>query len=184
MPEMADQYQGTAGSIDPVEPAYVLIGRLQKSHGVHGEITLRLMTDFPERIRRGKVIYVGSDFQPNKITGTRWKNDLLLLKLEGFDNPESVRELVGKEVFSAVKDLPPLPAGRYYHHQLIGLRVFEGDEDLGVLAAIMETGANDVYIIDQANGQELLIPAIPEVILKIDLHQKRMNVRLLEGLRG
>jgi 16S rRNA processing protein RimM len=67
---------------------------------------------------------------------------------------------------------------------LIGLRVFEGDEDLGVLAAIMETGANDVYIIDQANGQELLIPAIPEVILKIDLHQKRMNVRLLEGLRG
>ena len=142
------------------------------------------MTDFPERIRRGKVIYVGSDFQPNKITGTRWKNDLLLLKLEGFDNPESVRELVGKDVFSAVKYLPSLPAGKYYHHQLIGMRVFEGDEDLGVLAAIMETGANDVYIIDQADGSELLIPAIPGVILKIDLEQKRMDVHLLEGLRG
>ena len=75
MPEMADQYQDTAGSIGSVEPAYVLIGRLQKSHGVRGEISMRLMTDFPERIRRGKVIYVGSDFQPNKITGTRWKND-------------------------------------------------------------------------------------------------------------
>ncbi len=184
MPDMADQIQNIAGSINPVEPAYVLIGRLQKSHGVRGEITLRLMTDFPERIRRGKVIYVGTEFQPNKITGTRWKNDLLLLKLEGFDNPESVRELVGKDVFSAVKDLPSLPAGKYYHHQLIGMRVFEGDEDLGVLAAIMETGANDVYIIDQADGSELLIPAIPEVILKIDLEQKRMDVHLLEGLRG
>ena len=184
MPDMADQHQDTAGSIDSVEPAYVLIGRLQKSHGVRGEITLRLMTDFPERIRRGKVIYVGSDFQPNKITGTRWKNDLLLLKLEGFDSPESVRELVGKEIFSAVKDLPSLSEGRYYHHQLIGMRVFEGEEDLGVLAAIMETGANEVYIIDQADGQELLIPAIPEVILKVDLEQKRLEVRLLEGLRG
>jgi len=184
MPEMADQSQDTAGSVGSVEPAYVLIGKLQKSHGVRGEISMRVITDFPERIRRGKIIYIGSDFQSNKITGTHWKNNLLLLKLDGFDDPESVRELAGKDVFVAVKDLPPLPAGRYYHHQLIGLRVFEGEEDLGVLAAIMETGANDVYIIDQANGQELLIPAIPEVILKIDLQQKRMNVRLLEGLRG
>jgi len=64
------------------------------------------------------------------------------------------------------------------------LNVFEGDENLGVLAAIMETGANEVYIIDQSDGQELLIPAIPEVILKIDLEQKRMDVHLLEGLRG
>jgi len=184
MPEMAEQYQDTAGSIGPVEPAYVLIGRLQKSHGVRGEITLRVFSDFPERIRRGKTIYIGADFQTCKITGTRWKNDLLLLKLEGFDSPESVRELVGKEIFSAVKDLPSLSEGRYYHHQLIGMRVFEGEEDLGVLAAIMETGANEVYIIDQADGQELLIPAIPEVILKVDLEQKRLEVRLLEGLRG
>jgi len=184
MPEMAEQYQDTAGSIGPVEPAYVLIGRLQKSHGVRGEITLRVFSDFPERIRRGKTIYIGADFQTCKITGTRWKNDLLLLKLEGFDSPESVRELVGKEIFSAVKDLPSLSEGRYYHHQLIGMRVFEGEEDLGVLAAIMETGANEVYIIDQADGQELLIPAIPEVILKVDLEQKRLEVRLLEGLKG
>lgn len=184
MPDMADQYQDTAGSIDPVEPAYVLIGRLQKSHGVHGEITLRVFSDFPERIRRGKTVYVGTDYQAHKITGTRWKHDLLLLKLEGFDNPESVRELVGKDVFTAVKDLPALSEGRYYHHQLIGLRVFEGEEDLGVLAAIMETGANEVYIVDQADGSELLLPAIPEVILKVDLEQKRMEVHLLEGLRG
>ena len=184
MPEMAEQSQDTAGSIGPVEPAYVLIGKLQKSHGVRGEISMRVITDFPERIRRGKTIYIGTDFHPNKVTGTRWKHDLLLLKLDGYDNPEDVRELAGLDVFAAVKDLPTLQAGRYYHHQLIGLRVFEGEEDLGVLAAIMETGANEVYIIDQADGQELLIPAIPEVILKVDLEQKRLEVRLLEGLRG
>lgn len=95
-----------------------------------------------------------------------------------------MRELAGKDVFTAVKDLPALPEGSYYHHQLIGLRVFDGSEELGVLAAIMETGANDVYIIDQEDGQELLIPAIPDVILKIDLENNRMEVHLLEGLRG
>ena len=184
MPEMAEQYQDTAGSIGPVEPAYVLIGKLQKSHGVRGEISMRVITDFPERIRRGKVIYIGSDYQTSKVSGTRWKHELLLLKLEGYDNPEDVSELAGKDVFTAVKDLPALSEGRFYHHQLIGLRVFEGNEELGVLAAIMETGANEVYIIDQTDGQELLIPAIPEVILKIDLARKRMEVHLLEGLRG
>ena len=184
MPEMADQSQNTAGLIGPVEPAYVLIGKLQKSHGVRGEISMRVITDFPERIRRVKTIYIGSDFQPNKVTATRWKNQLMLLKLFGYDNPEDVRELAGKDVFTAVKDLPALPEGSYYHHQLIGLRVFDGSEELGVLAAIMETGANDVYIIDQEDGQELLIPAIPDVILKIDLENNRMEVHLLEGLRG
>lgn len=181
---MADQNSNTAGSIDSIEPAYLLIGKLQKSHGVHGEISMRVITDFPERIRRGKRIYIGSEFSPHRVTRTRWKHELLLLTLEGYDSPEAVRDLVGQDVFTSVKDLPVLPEGRYYHHQLIGMHVWEGDEDLGVLGAIMETGANDVYIIDQPDGTELLVPAIPEVILKIDLELKRIQVRLLEGLRG
>ena len=184
MPDMADQNHNTAGSIESIEPAYVLIGKLQKSHGIHGEISMRVITDFPERIRRGKFVYIGSGHEQHKVIGTRWKHELLLLKLEGFENPETVKALASQDVFAAVKDLPAFPEGKYYHHQLIGMHVWEGDEDLGVLGAIMETGANEVYIVDQSDGTELLIPAIPEVILKIDLDQKRMDVRLLEGLRG
>ncbi len=184
MPDMASQNQNAAGSIESIEPAYLLIGKLQKSHGIHGEISMRVITDFPERIRRGKSVYIGADYKQHKIVGTRWKHNLLLIKLEGFESPESVKPFAGLDVFTSVKDLPALPEGQYYHHQLIGMRVWEGDEDLGVLGAIMETGANEVYIIDQPDGQELLVPAIPEVILKIDLEQKRMDVRLLEGLRG
>lgn len=184
MPEMTDQHQNTAGSVASIEPAYVLIGKFQRTHGVRGEISMRVITDFPERIRRWKVIYVGSEYQAREVIATRWKNNLMLLKLEGYDNPESARELTGKDVFAAVKDLPSLPEGRYYHHQLVGLTVWEGEEKLGVLAAIMETGANEVYIIDQPDGKELLIPAIPEVIQKVDLDQKRLEVSLLEGLRG
>ncbi len=63
---MADQYQDTAGSIDPVEPAYVLIGRLQKSHGVRGEISLRVFSDFPERIGEGKPSTLALIFKPIK----------------------------------------------------------------------------------------------------------------------
>ena len=183
MPEMTDQHQNTAGSVASIEPAYVLIGKFQRTNGVRGEINMPYYL-FSELIRRGKIIYVGSEYQARKVIATRWKNNLMLLKLEGYDNLESARELTGKDVFAAVKDLPSLPEGRYYHHQLVGLTVWEGEEKLGVLAAIMETGANEVYIIDQPDGKELLIPAIPEVIQKVDLDQKRLEVRLLEGLRG
>ena len=71
----------------------------------------------------------------------------------------------------------------YYHHQLIGLNVYAGEEFLGVLTSVLQTGANDVYIVEDAAGKELLLPSIPDVILGIDLTSKRMDVHLMEGLR-
>ena len=165
------------------EPAYLLIGRLQKSHGVKGEIDMRVITQFPERIRAGKTVFLGEEHQEYVIASVRWKNNLLILRLNGFDNPEDASKLTNLEVFTKSRNLPKLPDGQYYHHQLIGLKVWEDQELLGELVEIMETGANDVYVIQAEDGTDLLIPAIPQVIKEIDTVAGTMKVELLEGLR-
>ena len=180
---MAEFKSNVAGSSAQNEPAYVLIGKLQKSHGIKGEIAMRVVTQFPERIHTGKIVFLGDDHQEFVIRSVRWKNELMLIGFVGFDNPEDASKLTNLEVFSPTHKLPKLPKGKYYHHQLIGLKVWQDDEFLGELGEILETGANDVYVIQAEGVQELLIPAIPDVIKKIDLEAGIIQVHLLEGLR-
>lgn len=180
---MTETKPNSAGSSAQNEPAYVLIGRLQKTHGIKGEIAMRVITHYPERIRPGKLVFLGEDHQEFTVTSVRWKNDLILIGFAGFNNPEEAAKLTNLEVFSPTKNLPRLPKGEYYHHQLIGLKVWQADEFLGELIEILETGANDVYVIHVEGAEELLIPAIPDVIKAIDLEAGTMHVQLLEGLR-
>ncbi|NLB70424.1 MAG: 16S rRNA processing protein RimM [Chloroflexi bacterium] len=180
---MDDHNKKAAGSSTKNEPAYLLIGRLQKSHGIKGEIAMRVHTQFPERIRAGKSVYVGDEKGEMIVASIRWKANLLLLRFDGIDNPEAASKLTNYEVFTKTRNLPKLPEGQYYHHQLIGLEVWQGDEFLGELTDIMETGANDVYVIQKDDAAELLIPAIPDVIKVINPEEGIMIVELLEGLR-
>ena len=180
---MTEIKHNTAGSSAQNEPAYLLIGRLQKTHGIKGEIAMRVITQYPERIKAGKPVFLGEDHKEFNIRTLRWKNELMLIGFEGYENPEDAAKLTNLEVFSTTRNLPRLPKGQYYHHQLIGLKVWQEQEYLGELIEILETGANDVYIIQTEGAVELLIPAIPDVIKKIDLEASTMEVQLLEGLR-
>lgn len=173
-----------AGSDQVTEPAFVLIGKLQRTHGVRGEIVMRVMTDFPQRIRKGRKVFLGKEHHPMVIASVRSMNDLLLLAFEGILNKEDAQQLTNLAVFAAIKDLPVLPAGKYYHHQLIGLQVYERAELVGRITDVLETGANDVYVVLQSDGKELLLPAIKSVIVNINLEAKRMLVCIPEGLRG
>jgi 16S rRNA processing protein RimM len=160
------------------EPEYVLIGKLQRSHGVTGEIVLGITTDFPERIKRGKLIYLGADHSPRMISGARPFHNNMLITMDGVRTREEAAELTNLEVFVRTDELPALAEGQFYHHQLIGLKaVLEDGREIGTLGEIMETGANDVYVINGADGQEILLPAIDSVILKIDLSVKQMVVK-------
>jgi 16S rRNA processing protein RimM len=86
-------------------------------------------------------------------------------------------------VYVRADDRPQLPDGEYYHHQLIGLQVVSDEGDiLGILTGIIETGANDVYIVRSENDREVLLPAIESVILEIDLERSEMLVRVIPGL--
>jgi 16S rRNA processing protein RimM len=174
---------GKPGSPSLGEPVYLAVGLLRKPHGLRGDLLLEVYTDFPERIRPGTTIFVGDRHQPLKITRRRPHNDGLILGFEGIDTPEEAGKFRATMAYVPTADRPALPAGEYYHHEIIGLTVIdEAGKELGELTEIIVTGANDVYVIRRAQGSDILLPALKEVILNVDLPAKTMRVHLLPGL--
>ncbi len=165
-------------SPDRGEPVFLAVGLLRHAHGIQGEISMELYTDFPKRLRPGIEVYISEDHLPVRIKRARMADKLMLLTFEGYEDCDQVNVFRNKMVFSRSDKLPALPEGQYYHHQLLGLRVIdETGVELGALAEILETGANDVYVIRSPDRPELLLPAIESVILNIDLEQGSILVR-------
>ena len=165
------------------EPEFLLVGKLQHPHGLHGEMLMTVLTDFPERLQPGVAVYLGEEHRPLRLLSRRHHNKGLLIAFEEYTDREELFPLRNLPLFVRAADRPPLPEGEYYHHQLIGLRVETDEgEELGVLASILETGANDVYVVRRPNGPDLLLPAIDDVIQDIDLQNGVILVHLLEGL--
>jgi 16S rRNA processing protein RimM len=165
------------------EPVYLVIGYLRRAHGVRGEIIMDLHTDFPERIKAGRKILVGENHQPFTLDTVREHNTGLLVSFRGVDTPEEVGKYRNQWVHVKATEVPPLPEGKHYQYELIDLDVVdENGTPLGKLVEILETGANDVYVVRDDSGKETLLPAIPSVILNLDMSQRTLRVHLLEGL--
>ena len=172
-----------AGSRISGEPVYLVVGKLRGPHGLKGEILMGVLTDFPDRVQPDVTVYVGQHHQPYQIRSRRDHNKGLLIRFAEFDSRETVVELTNQEVFVRADDRPLLPKGEYYWHQLIGLQVeTDKGEALGTLAEILETGANDVYVVRTEGKKDVLLPAIDEVVLGIDLKAGEIHVHLLAGL--
>lgn len=174
--------EGTGSPIKG-EPEFVMVGKLRRPHGLRGEIMMSISTDFPERIKKGSILYLEPKFEPVTITNIRSHNKGMLISVEGYADRNSVEGIRGKGLFVRVDDRPVLPEGEYYQHELIGLLVVTDDgNELGVITEIIETGANNVYIVRSPDGKDILLPAIDDVIIEIDLDKKRIMVHLIEGL--
>jgi 16S rRNA processing protein RimM len=145
------------------------------------------------------VVEAGSDLLPGLTSGTeimvgqahkvlvlehiRPHRGRLLLKVRSIDDRDQAEALRNQTLYLSAEQVEPLPDGQYYYWQILGLEVFEDSGNrLGVIKNIIETGANDVYVIESDDGNEILVPAIEEVIREVDLDQERMTVRLLPGL--
>lgn len=164
-------------------PTYVAVGQLLRPHGIRGEMRMAILTDFPERLKPGLRVFLGDDHRPAKLHSVRPHQDVLLVAFDGYADRTAVEPLRNQVVSVLSSQIPPLPEGEYYHHQLLGLQVFAEDGGLlGNLTEILETGANDVYVIQDDAGGEILLPALDETILEIDLAAGRMRVHLLPGL--
>ena len=178
MPQTSEDY---AGSQPTSEPAFLVLGKLRRAHGVQGEIPLEVYTQLLDLLVPDSLVYIGEEHTPLNIERTRWKNDLLLLKFKEIDDRTEVSSLTNQLVYVKTDQLPPLGEGEFYFHELIGLNVYTQDgEYLGILMEVLETGANDVYLIQNDAGEEVLIPAIEQTILEIDLNQEKMVVKRME----
>jgi 16S rRNA processing protein RimM len=165
------------------EPVYLVVGFLRRPHGLRGEIIMDLHTDFPERLRSGRKLFVGAEHKPMALAGTRPHAKGMLVKLKGVETSEEAGQFRNQWVYVKAADVPTLPEGQIYQHELLGFNVIdENDNPLGELVEIIETGANDVYVVKDESGKEILLPAIPSVILNVDPVRRIMRVHLLEGL--
>lgn len=165
------------------EPVYLVIGRLQRPHGVRGEMLMRLHTDFPERIIPGRKVFIGEIKEQAIFETIRPHLAGKLVKFDGYESPESIGRFRNQWVYVRADELPSLPKGRHYTFELLGLLVEdELGNKLGVLTEILETGANDVYVVKDETGVDILLPAIPAVVRSMDMKSKVMRVRIPEGL--
>jgi 16S rRNA processing protein RimM len=177
------QHETDSGSPDVGEPDFLVVGKLGKPHGIRGEIVMDVYTDFPERLQSGMTLFIGPQFEPLRLSNCRPHRRGMLVSFEGYQDRAEVAELRNQLVHVPAADRPPLPEGEYYHHQLLGLQVIdESGESLGRVEQILGTGANDVYLVRDRNGEERLVPATTEVILDINLEEKFIRVQLLPGL--
>ncbi len=184
MPRKNAPSPANVGSGSPTgEPVYLTVGFIRRPHGVRGELIMDIHTDFPDRLRAGAKVFLGEEHRAAKLASARPHATSLLVSFRGLDTPEAAGRLRNTWVYVTAADRPPLPEGKVYQYQLIGLRVVTDDgRELGKLTEIIETGANNVYVVKTADGKEVLLPAIPDVILGIDLPTGEIKVHLLEGL--
>jgi 16S rRNA processing protein RimM len=167
------------GSPNLGEPVFLAVGILRKPHGIKGEMSMELLTDFPERITKGKKIYLGEGHNQILIKSARNSNHGLLVHLENVESREAAEELRNNIVYVRCDEIPNLPIGSFYHNQVIGLVVLKVDNTrLGIIIDIISTGSNDVYVIEPngENEKEILLPAISSVILETDLKKGIMIV--------
>jgi 16S rRNA processing protein RimM len=167
-------------SPDPAE--YLIIGVIVAPRGLQGELKVRVETDDPDRFEALEWVYVGPERQRYGVEGARLHRGSALLRLSGITDRDAAEELRGAIIYVDTVDALPLGEGEYFHHQIEGLRVVsESGEELGRLREVLETGANDVYVVIGPKG-EILLPAIQDVILMIDVPGGTMTVRVPEGL--
>jgi 16S rRNA processing protein RimM len=172
-----------AGSPVEGEPAFLVIGKIRRPHGVRGDVLMEVISDFPERIQPGVTVYVGEDAQPQQITSRRTHKDGLILHFAAYSTAEAVGVLRNAYVFVRADDRPALETGEFYHHQLLGLAVYtDQGEELGRIVEILETGANDVFGVQNEEGKKVYIPYIDEFVTAIDLEQGKITVHLIPGL--
>ena len=174
----------STGSPIESEPDFILVGVIRRPHGIQGEVLISLETDFPEQLIKGATFYLGEDHTQVTLRSSRPHGEGLLLAFQDFPDEQSVARLHNVPLYSRVAEMPELPAGKFYQHQLLGLQVVEENGELvGTLAQIFNTGSNDVYVVRDDDGVEILLPAISDVIKRVELKEKRIVVRMLPGLK-
>jgi 16S rRNA processing protein RimM len=169
-------------------PKFLLIGEILRPHGVRGELKMRILTDYPERIKSLDAIFLGKraddpDPQPFHVKSMRMNQEYGLLTLQEVADRNAAERLREMFVMVDIEHAVPLDEGEFYLYQVIGLHVVTDTGDLlGTITDLLNTGANDVYVVEGERYGEVLLPAIDSVILKVDIAAQQMTVHIPDGL--
>ena len=161
------------------------VGVISSTHGVRGEVKVFPTTDDVTRFRQLKKVYLdtGREMLPLEIQNVKFFKQFAILKFKGIDNINDIEKYRGKSLMIDREDAVDLDEDEYFIADMIGIQVVSDEgEDLGILQDVMQTGANDVYVVEK-DGEELLIPAIKDCILSVNVEEGKMEVHLLPGLR-
>ncbi len=158
-----------------------LIGKIVNTQGVHGEMRVIPTTDDITRFELLDSVFI--DDKEYEIERVRYHKQFVLLKLKGINDMTAAERFKTKEVRIPEEWALPCEEDEYYVKDLYGMKVVdEDDKEIGVIKDVIFTGANDVYIVKPKSGKDILIPAIKDCILKVDVAEKTMHIHLMEGL--
>lgn len=161
---------------------YLEAGKIVNTHGIRGEVKIMPYTDVPELLCEFDRLFIGKERNEIIIERSRVAKNMVIAKLEGVDTPEQAEKLRNKLLYMHRDDLE-LDEDTYFIQDLIGIEVKDADTGFvyGKITDVMQTGANDVYVIE-GNGREYLVPAIADVVISTDIDANSMTIRALDGL--
>lgn len=161
------------------------VGVVTQTHGIRGEVKVFPTTDDAGRFRDLKKVFLdtGREKLPLEIRGVKFFKQFVIVKFKGLDTINEVERFRRCPLLVPREDAVPLEEDEYYIADMIGMQVeTEDGKAFGILKDVMETGANDVYVIDSISHGEVLVPAIKECIRKVDVAEGKMTVHLMDGL--
>ena len=161
------------------------VGVITSTHGVRGEVKVFPTTDDAARFKQLKHVLLdtGREMKPLEIQGVKFFKQFVILKFKGIDNINDIERYKRCPLLVERKDAVKLKEDEYFIADMIGIQVETEDREVfGTLKDVMETGANDVYVIDTEEHGEVLVPAIKECILDVDVENRKMTIHLMDGL--
>lgn len=164
---------------------YLQVGVITSTHGIRGEVKVFPTTDDASRFELLKkvILDTGKEQLPLEIEGVKYFKQYVILKFKGIDNINDIEKYRKMPLMISREDAVELAEDEYFMADILGMQVVTEDgNDFGILKDIMETGANDVYVVDTKEHGEVLIPAIKECILDVDTDERKMTIHLMDGL--
>lgn len=160
------------------------VGAITSTHGIRGEVKVFPTTDDPQRFRELKkvILDTGKEKMELEIQGVKFFKQYVILKFKDIDNINDIEKYRRCGLYVEREDAIALEEDEYYIADLLGMTVYAEGEEFGTLKDVLETGANEVYIIDSNKHGEVLIPAIKECIQNVDVENQRMDIHLMKGL--
>ena len=161
------------------------VGVISSTHGVRGEVKVYPTTDNPERFKAlaEVLVDIGGKTEPLAIENVHFFKNMVILKLEGIDDMDTAAKYKGRDLWVTRENAVPLEEGEFFICDVIGSTVFEEDgKEFGTLKDVLQTGANDVFVVTMKDGREALLPCIDDCIREIDVEGKRIVAYIMPGL--